>query len=209
MSMVILVKKSEEVPQHPVCNSIQHISQPDCSLFWDKLWPVVSAGAEPGGHVDGVGGGKLEVGHAWVQVDGEGIKEHLLGVLPELKHRRQDRILSPWSCLGWVGSIVGCAGSHSRTPGLVSRKGRCAATMSAKAALAGSPLYPSPLSSHCTWIDEPPDRASEPEHGAMLQDGRLHRPLPVDHHLGPGVAGGDGDNSLGVCKDAVSRKKTS
>ena len=146
-----------KVPQHPVCNSIQHVCQPNRSLLWYKLWPVVSAGTEPGGHVDGVGGGELEVGHARVQVDGQGIKEHLLSVLSELEYRRQDCILSPWSCLGWVGSIVGCARSHSRTPGLISRKSCSAAAMSAKAALAGSPLYPSPLSCHCTWVDEPPD----------------------------------------------------
>ena len=170
----------------------------------------MSAGAEPGRHVNGVGGGKLEVSHARVQVDGEGVKEHLLSVLSELEHRRQNRVLSPWSCLGWgVDCVVGCAGSHSRTPGLVSRKGGCAATMSSEAALAGSSLYPSPLSSHCTWIDEPPDRASEPEHGAVLQDGCLHCPLPVDHHLGPRVARCDSDHPLGVSKDTVSRKKTS
>ena len=83
--------------------------------------------------------------------------------------------------------------------------------MSAKAALARSSLYPpsSSLSSHSTWIYEPPDGAPEPEHGAVLQDGGLHRPLSVHHHLCPGVAGGDGDDALGVSEDTMSGKETS
>ena len=193
------------LPENSICNSVQHISQPDGPLLWNKLWPVVGAGPEPGGHVDSVGGGQLEVGHAGVQVDGEGIKEHLFCVLPELKHCRQDSVLSPWRRLRWIGRIVGCARPHARTPGLISRKSCSAATVSSKTSLARTSLKSSALSGHCTWVDEPPNGSTKSEHRAVLQDRRLHRPLPVHHHLGPGVARGDRHHSFRVRENTVAR----
>ena len=49
---------------------------------------------ESRGHVDGVGGGQLELDAADLQADGDGGEEGLLALLAELKDGREDVVLA-------------------------------------------------------------------------------------------------------------------
>ena len=50
--------------------AVQHLRQSDGSLLRHQLGLVVGGGAEPRGHVDGVGGRQLEVDRARVEAKG-------------------------------------------------------------------------------------------------------------------------------------------
>ena len=54
----------------------------------------MSGGPEPGGHVNGVGGGQLETAAGRVQVHRQRVEERVLGLLSELENRRKDGVLA-------------------------------------------------------------------------------------------------------------------
>ena len=74
--------------QDLVADSVEHFGEANSSVLGHQLRAVVSGGPEPGGHVDGVGGGQLEV--AAVRVE-----ESVFRVLPELERHGQDSVLPP------------------------------------------------------------------------------------------------------------------
>ena len=81
--------------QDLVADLVEHFGEANRSVLGHQLGAVVGGGPEPGGHIDGVGGGQLEVVAVRVQGDGESVEESVFRVLPELEHRGQDSVLPP------------------------------------------------------------------------------------------------------------------
>ena len=77
------------LPHHPRYLD-QHLGQFHCSDLGDQLWSVEGAGSEPGGHVEDVGGSKLEVDQSGVEVSDDGGEEFILSLVRELQNSGQN-----------------------------------------------------------------------------------------------------------------------
>ena len=98
---------------HQAGDSGQHLSQSHGSHLGDDVRSVEGGGPEPGGHVEDVGGGQLEVDQGGVQVGDDGGEEVVLRLVTELQNCREDFLRS---LLGRLPLLTAGAGAF---PGAV------------------------------------------------------------------------------------------